>query len=148
MFTEKFKEAVRSPWGAIVLYGSIGAIGGLTVGRTTAGAPTVPPAVPAPVAASASVTPVAAPLPKWDDARLDARFKRIEHQLDRDEDRLNRHGDLLADVNEKVALHRHDKAGNAIVPHGIEPGLGDAPSPEFLARQRAFLKIDGGPDAR
>jgi len=46
---------------------------------------------------------------KWEDER----YKRLEHQVERQDDRLNRQSELIGDINEKVSLHRHDHNGDA-----------------------------------
>jgi F420-0:gamma-glutamyl ligase-like protein len=84
-------------WGVLGV-GFIGIVG-FVLGRVTAR--TEPPApihVEAAVAAS-----------KWEDER----YKRLEHQVERQEDRLNRQSELIGNLNEKLSLHRHHPNGDA-----------------------------------
>lgn len=81
----------------------VGVIGvlGFVLGRVTA---RPEPAPPAPIHVEAAVA-----ASKWEDER----YKRLEHQVERQEDRLNRQSELIGNINEKVSLHRHNTKGDA-----------------------------------
>lgn len=54
---------------------------------------------------------------KWEDER----YKRLEHEVERQGERLNRQSELIGDLNEKISLHRHNANGDAYRDAGIPP---------------------------
>jgi hypothetical protein len=78
----------------------------------------VPQPTPAPIHVEAAVS-----ASKWEDERFKRLEGQLEHRMDRLEDRINGHAEMIGHLTERASLHRHVKSGQACGPYDWDAGV-------------------------